>query len=106
MGITMVESQSQSNAGKVVGGANANQLARGLLGVFSHIILDAVMHADAIPGAPFSEANPYVGLLSIGQLNFSCLILLLLGTIIGLTCWFARRRSRGDALHSEVRNPT
>ena len=79
----------------------------GVLGVFSHVILDAVMHADAIPGAPFSAANPYVGLLSIGQLNLLCLIFLLLGTvIIGVTRWFVRRRSGGDPLRSELRNST
>ena len=69
----------------------------GLLGIYSHVILDVVMHSDASPWAPFSEANPYVGLLSIGQLNLLCLSFLLLGTIVvGLKNWLTRRWSGGD----------
>ena len=79
----------------------------GALGVFSHVLLDAVMHSDATLWAPFYKANPFVGLLSIGQLNLVCLILFVLGTIItGVTRGLALRRSGGGALRRELRNPT
>ncbi len=78
----------------------------GVLGVYSHVILDAIMHSDARPWAPLSGANPFVGLLSIGQLSLLCLIFLLLGTIVfGLTRSFTRRRSGDDSLRSEPRSP-
>ena len=51
----------------------------GVLGVGSHFILDAFMHADARPWQPFSEANPFVGLLRIEQLNMFCLFSLVAG---------------------------
>ena len=81
--------------------------AGGALGVYSHMILDAVMHSDVTPWAPLSQANPYVGLLSIGQLNLLCLMFLLLGAIIiGFTRSLAPRRSGGDSWQAETRNPT
>ena len=45
----------------------------GVIGVYSHVVLDAVMHVDAHPWAPFSRSNPFVGLLSVERLNALCL---------------------------------
>ncbi len=45
----------------------------GILGIYSHVVLDAVMHADASPWAPLSSVNPLVGLLSYDALNGLCL---------------------------------
>ncbi len=53
----------------------------GILGIYSHVFLDAVMHADARPWAPFSSANPLVGLLSVDGLNLLCLWTLVGGVI-------------------------
>jgi len=53
----------------------------GILGVFSHFILDAIMHADARPWMPFYEVNPFLNLLSIDQLNLLCLICLFIGGV-------------------------
>ena len=54
----------------------------GILGVYSHWLLDAIMHADARPWIPFSEVNALVGLISIDQLNLLCLLSLLIGGIL------------------------
>ncbi len=51
----------------------------GLLGIYSHVFLDAIMHADARPWAPFSSRNPFVGLLGIGTLNALCLGTMVVG---------------------------
>lgn len=67
----------------------------GLLGVGSHFILDAIMHSDARPWAPFSEGNTFVGLLSIEQLNLLCLLCLLVGGIaIGIYGMIRGRRAK------------
>lgn len=56
--------------------------AGGVLGVYSHLILDAMMHADARPWTPFAEGNPLVGYLSVAQLYLACLLCLLTGGAI------------------------
>jgi hypothetical protein len=53
----------------------------GILGIYSHLILDAAMHPDARPWAPLSSANPLVGLLSYEGLNALCLWTLVGGMI-------------------------
>lgn len=59
----------------------------GTLGVYSHVILDAVMHADAHPWTPISSVNPLVGLLSYQALNLLCL-----GSLIGGVIALGARR--------------
>jgi len=55
----------------------------GTLGVvYSHLILDAVMHLDAHPWAPFSSVNPFVGLLSVDELNGLCWWSLMVGIFV------------------------
>jgi membrane-bound metal-dependent hydrolase YbcI (DUF457 family) len=55
-----------------------------LVGAWSHVVLDGVMHADAQPFAPFSAGNPLLLLVSSSTENLICLAcgfagLLLLG---------------------------
>ncbi len=54
----------------------------GALGVYSHVFLDAIMHPDARPWAPFFPDNPFVGLISVGGLNALCVASLLVGIIL------------------------
>lgn len=54
-----------------------------VIGTFSHVLLDALMHGDLAPFAPFSLANPWLGLLSVTQLHWFCLI----AGLIGITLW-------------------
>lgn len=49
------------------------------LGVYSHWFLDALMHGDARPLWPFSDANQFIGWLSIDNNNLVCMALLILG---------------------------
>lgn len=56
-----------------------------ILGSFTHIGLDAIMHADMSPWLPFAEGNSLLGLISMSAL---------LG---GLGIW-ARTRRRGPIL--------
>ncbi|WP_074867502.1 hypothetical protein [Atopomonas hussainii] len=53
------------------------------IGTYSHVLLDALMHADLAPFAPFSLANPWLSLLSVMQLHWFCLI----AGLIGITLW-------------------
>ncbi len=46
------------------------------------LTLDAVMHSDAHPWAPVSSVNPFVGLLSVDELNALCLGSLLVGVLL------------------------
>ncbi len=43
------------------------------VGTISHVFLDSVMHADATPFAPFSDANAALGLVSWELLHRACL---------------------------------
>lgn len=54
--------------------APRNALLGVLVGAVTHVVLDAVMHADLRPLSPVSDANPFLGLVAIDQLNFSCLL--------------------------------
>lgn len=42
------------------------------LGTASHLLADAVMHADMQPFAPFSPANPLLFAISVDTLHYSC----------------------------------
>jgi hypothetical protein len=53
-----------------------------LLGAFSHLGLDAFMHADLHPLAPFSDDNPLLHRLDIGTLHEFCLGVGLVGVIL------------------------
>lgn len=56
--------------------------AGGVLGVYSHVLLDAIMHADARPWMPFSQSNPFVDIIAIDQLNLLCLIAVFIGALL------------------------
>jgi membrane-bound metal-dependent hydrolase YbcI (DUF457 family) len=57
------------------------------LGAYSHIVFDSLMHADMRPLAPFSDANPLLGLVPVGALHWFCII----AGLIGLAVTGARR---------------
>ena len=63
-----------------------------LIGVYSHWILDAIMHSDSAPFWPISNQNPFLGILSISNLNFYCGALIILGVVLAI--WRRRRRRR------------
>jgi len=61
-----------------------------LLGSYSHIVLDGIMHADVRPFAPWSDANPFLHAVSLGTLHLACVIL----GIAGVLLWLRTRPSR------------
>lgn len=54
----------------------------GLLGGLSHPILDGIMHRDLHPFWPFSAANPFLGLVSLGALHLFCVVCGLVGVLL------------------------
>lgn len=54
-------------------------LLSALYGAWSHVLLDAIMHSDTLPFAPFSEANPFHELISMEALMWLGIGLVLLG---------------------------
>src|SRR5204863_9469883 len=45
-----------------------------LLGTYSHVSLDAIMHTDLRPFAPFTSTNPFYHLIDVGVLHMLCLL--------------------------------
>ena len=66
------------------------------VGTFSHVAMDAIMHADMSPLWPLREGNAWLGAISLEQLHLACLGLALLGAAI-LGGQALRKRPGGDA---------
>ncbi len=80
--------------------ADANALPRplvrattlgALLGAWSHVALDSIMHADIRPLAPFSEANVLYRVIPLPELH---LLLVGLGVLGGMTVWLRRLHAK------------
>ncbi len=67
-----------------------------LVGVWSHVILDGIMHKDARPFMPFSSSNPFLGTWSVLTLHLVCVFSGLVGWLI----WTIRTGDRGSTLTS------
>jgi membrane-bound metal-dependent hydrolase YbcI (DUF457 family) len=56
-----------------------------ILGTYSHVVLDSLMHADMEPFAPFSDANPLLGAVFLNTLHGLCLVAGVVGgAVIGV----------------------
>jgi hypothetical protein len=44
------------------------------VGAYSHVAIDSVMHGDIRPFAPFSDARPWLGVVSVETLQWLCVI--------------------------------
>jgi len=55
-----------------------------IIGAYSHLILDSIMHLDIKPLAPFTDENLLLGILGLMELHILCLILLAFGFIVFL----------------------
>jgi len=51
-------------------------------GVYSHVLLDSIMHSDIQPFAPWSSSNDLLGLVSISTLHWFCLATGLVGLLV------------------------
>jgi len=52
------------------------------IGVWSHVFLDSIMHADMTPLRPFSDQNPSLHVISVLTLHIVCLAGFVLAAII------------------------
>ena len=53
-----------------------------LIGAWSHLLLDSLMHEDIKPLSPFTDANPLLGVISMSNLNALCVVSGLLGVAL------------------------
>lgn len=63
-------------------GSTAGILAGALVGGLPHPLLDGLMHADVRAFAPFSQARPLLGLVSLGGLHVRCFFLAVVGAVV------------------------
>ena len=63
------------------------------IGAYSHVAIDSIMHSDMRPFAPFSQARPWLQIVSIETLQWLCV----LAGVIGITglAYLRWRRIRG-----------
>lgn len=69
----------------------ATALWSALAGVLGHVVPDAIMHADARPFAPLSDANPFLLAISLEALHLG---LVVLAATAVAWMWLARAASR------------
>lgn len=66
-----------------------------LIGTYSHILLDSIMHADLIPFYPLRIKNSLLGLVPIDTLHVVCFITGIMGTVIYFgTTYFLQRKNK------------
>ena len=70
-------------------------IAGAFVGVYSHVLLDSIMHSDMQPLAPLSKANALLHTMSVDGLHMFCLLNGALGAVILLTVFLVRRRASG-----------
>lgn len=62
-----------------------------LIGTFSHVLLDSVMHADMLPLWPFSDTNGMLYRISVSQLHAACVIAGIVGGAGLLALWIRKK---------------
>jgi membrane-bound metal-dependent hydrolase YbcI (DUF457 family) len=71
-------------------------LGSAMTGTYSHLIFDGLMHADMHPFRPFSDANPLLGLVSVGDVYLGCVVAGAIGVaLFGLGFGARELRDRG-----------
>lgn len=53
-----------------------------IIGTYSHVLLDSLMHADMEPFAPFSDGNPLLGAVFLNTLYGFCLVAGVVGGVV------------------------
>ena len=48
--------------------------AGAVIGTFSHVLLDSIMHPDVRPFAPLSDANPLLRIIPLELLHMACVV--------------------------------
>jgi len=57
-------------------------LLGGLIGAWSHLALDSMMHHDIKPFWPFLSENKFLGLLSSNSILYGCVGFFIIGIVI------------------------
>ncbi|PHS01346.1 MAG: hypothetical protein COA78_22685 [Blastopirellula sp.] len=55
-----------------------------LIGTFSHVVIDSMMHRDMEPWFPWTASNPMLGIIDVGQLHQLCMC----SGIVGAALYF------------------
>ena len=64
-------------------------------GTFSHVLLDGLMHADMLPLAPWSAANPWFGWVPMERVYDGCVVAAVTGAVaVALRGFWPRRAPR------------
>jgi hypothetical protein len=63
-------------------------LSGAVIGAYSHVALDSIMHSDMHPLAPWTEENTLLHVISVDELHLYCVVAGLLGAF-GLGLWWA-----------------
>jgi membrane-bound metal-dependent hydrolase YbcI (DUF457 family) len=64
-------------------------LLGGVAGGLSHPFLDGIMHPDVRPFMPWSDYNPFLGLVGVAQFHLLCVAAALFGAVC-VTLWRGR----------------
>lgn len=65
------------------------------IGTYSHVLLDAIMHADVEPFFPVTTVNDFLGWVSVSMLHKICVYSGLVGGVVYYLIYFLRQR-RGN----------
>ena len=64
-----------------------------VMGTYSHVLLDSIMHADLAPFSPFSESNSLLAVISISVLHQLCIFSALIGGVLYFAIrWFLKAK--------------
>ena len=70
-------------------------------GTLSHVLLDSLMHHDIKPFAPFTQANPLMGLVTHDGVYELCALAGMLGVLTWLAMKWINRAQRADDIKVE-----
>jgi membrane-bound metal-dependent hydrolase YbcI (DUF457 family) len=68
-------------------------MSAAIIGAYSHVALDCIMHAEMHPLAPWSDVNPLFGSISVSELHLYCIVAGVVG-LIGMDVWWLVGRTQ------------
>jgi hypothetical protein len=72
--------------------SKSSAIAGALIGTYSHVLLDSLMHFDVRPFALLTDANPLIDLISVRMLHLVCITSGILGGVLLLVLYYVRKR--------------
>ncbi len=71
-----------ANAGRPFSITSVQAWASAMIGTFSHVLMDAVMHADMHPFLPFTDANPWLDISCTEHVYLGCVLAGMVGMLL------------------------